>query len=77
MRACINKAEENPHAKAHCRRVRSTPATLSYAGLAGGFVGPYEFYITVPSPLADGDYPIIVMLNGTPVPQTIYLTVQN
>jgi uncharacterized protein (TIGR03437 family) len=55
----------------------STPATLSYAGLAGSFLGLYEFYITVPSPLANGDYPIIVTQNGTLVPQTIYLTVQN
>jgi uncharacterized protein (TIGR03437 family) len=55
----------------------STPAELSYAGLAGSFVGLYEFYITVPSPLANGDYPIIVKQNGAAVPQAIFLTVQN
>ena len=55
----------------------STPATLSYSGLAGSFVGLYEFYITVPSPLANGDYQINVTQNGTPVPQTMYLTIQN
>ena len=52
------------------------PATLSYSGLAGSFVGLYEFYITVPS-LANGDYQINVMQSGTVVPQTMYLTVQN
>ena len=54
----------------------STTAKLSYSGLAGGFVGLYEFYITVPSTL-NGDYQINVMQNGTAVPQTMYLTVHN
>jgi len=54
----------------------STPATLSYSGLAGSFVGLYEFYITVPN-VANGDYQINVTQNGTAVPQTMYLTVQN
>jgi uncharacterized protein (TIGR03437 family) len=55
----------------------STPATFSSSGLAGGFVGLYEFYISVPSTLANGDYQINVMQNGTTVPQTLYLTVHN
>jgi uncharacterized protein (TIGR03437 family) len=38
----------------------TTPATLSYSGLAGNFVGLYEFYITVPASLANGDYQINV-----------------
>jgi hypothetical protein len=40
-------------------------------------VGLYEIYITVPAGLADGDYQIGVMQNGTSVPQTMYLTVHN
>jgi uncharacterized protein (TIGR03437 family) len=55
----------------------TAPATLSYSGLAGNFVGLYEFYITVPSGLANGDYQINVTQNGTKVPQTMYLTVHN
>ena len=55
----------------------SIPATLSYSGLAGNFVGLYEFYVTVPSTLANGDYQINVTQNGTPVPQTMYVTVHN
>jgi uncharacterized protein (TIGR03437 family) len=54
----------------------STPAALSYSGLAGNFVGLYEFYITVPN-VANGDYQISVTQNGTTVPQTMYLTVHN
>jgi len=55
----------------------ATPATLSYSGLAGSFVGLDEFYITVPSGLADGDYQINVSQNGAALPQTMYLTVHN
>lgn len=55
----------------------STKAALTYSGLAGNFVGLYEFYITVPPGLADGEYQIHVTQNGTAVPQTMYLTVQN
>jgi len=55
----------------------TTPATLSYSGLAGNFVGLYEFYITVPASLANGDYQINVSQSGTKVPQTISLSVHN
>ena len=54
----------------------TTPATLSYAGLAGNFVGLYEFYVTVPSSLANGDYQINASQNGTVLPQKAYLTVK-
>ena len=55
----------------------AAPAALSYSGLAGNFVGLYEFYITVPAGLANGDYQINVSQNGAKVPQTIYLSVHN
>lgn len=55
----------------------STPAALAYSGLAGNFVGLYEFYITVPQGLASGDYQINVTQGGVPLPQTVYLTVGN
>lgn len=55
----------------------STKATTAYAGLAGSFVGLYEFYINVPTGLANGDYQINVTQGGTKVPQTMSLTVHN
>jgi uncharacterized protein (TIGR03437 family) len=55
----------------------SIPATLSYQGLAGSFVGLYEFYITVPPGLPNGDIPIHVSQNGTALPQTFSLTIHN
>lgn len=54
-----------------------TPATLLYSGLAPNFVGLYEFYITVPMGLANGNYEINVTQNGVAVPQTMYLTVHD
>lgn len=55
----------------------STPASTSYSGLAGNFVGLYEFYITVPSGLLAGDVQINVTQNGVALPQTMYLTIGN
>ena len=54
----------------------STPAAVGYAGLYPGFVGLYEFYVTVPD-VADGDSQINISVNGTSVPQTLFLTVQH
>jgi uncharacterized protein (TIGR03437 family) len=55
----------------------STPATVSYFGLAPGFVGLYQFNLTVPSTLANGDYPITVTVGGTALTQKMSLTVHN
>jgi len=52
----------------------STPATVTYAGLAPGVVGLYQFNIVVPE-LADGDYPITFQEGATKVGQAVYLTV--
>src|ERR1019366_3572372 len=54
----------------------STNASIGYQGLAGGFVGLYEFYFTVPN-VTNGDYQINVTQNGTAVPQNMSLTVHN
>ncbi|HUB81512.1 MAG TPA: hypothetical protein VMB03_22085 [Bryobacteraceae bacterium] len=39
-----------------------------------GYVGLFDFYVTVPN-VASGDYPTAISENGTPDPQTMYLTV--
>ena len=54
----------------------STNTAVAYAGLAVGFVGLYEFFITVPAGLGSGDYSIQVTQDGVRLPQTLYLTVQ-
>ena len=55
----------------------STPAQLTYSGLAGSFVGLYEFYITVPQGLPNGDTKLTVMQNGAALPEVLFLTIQN
>jgi len=55
----------------------STKANLSYAGLAPGFVGLYQFNIAVPSTLSNGDYPINITIGGQPLAQKLSLTVHN
>jgi uncharacterized protein (TIGR03437 family) len=51
----------------------STPATVSYAGLAPNAVGLYQFNVAVPD--VDGDLPIVIKVNGEVIQQTTYLTV--
>ena len=55
----------------------TTLATVTYQGLTPGDVGLYQFNITVPSTLANGDYPINVTVGGTPIAQKMSLTVHN
>ena len=55
----------------------SAPAVVAYAGLYPGFVGLYEFYVTVPGGLANGDYQINVTQNGVKLPQSLFLTVHD
>lgn len=55
----------------------SVPATVSYSGLAPGFVGLYQFNIVVPA-VDNGDLvPITFTLGGQPIAQTLYTAVQN
>ena len=54
----------------------SIPAAVGYSGLYPNFVGLYEFYVTVPN-VPDGDSQINISVNGTNVPQTLFLTVQH
>jgi uncharacterized protein (TIGR03437 family) len=53
----------------------TAPAPVSYAGLAPGAIGLYQFDFTVPN-VTSGDYQIVVNVGGTPMQQVVYLTVQ-
>ncbi len=55
----------------------STQAKVGYFGLAPEYVGLYQFNITVPPGLANGDYPINVTVGGTALAQKMSLTVHN
>ena len=53
-----------------------TPATVSYSGLAPGFLGLYQFNVAVPE-VPDGDSQINITLGGQPLLQpAMFLTVQ-
>lgn len=53
----------------------TTPATLSYYGLAPNFVGLYQFNVVVPAVANNDLEPISFSVNGTPISQTLYTAV--
>lgn len=58
-------------------KIGGVPAQHSFAGLAPGLVGVYQFNVTVPPGVANGDATFVAALNGTPLAQTLLLPVQN
>lgn len=51
-------------------------SNIQYQGLAGGFVGLYQFNIVVPANAPDGDLPLEITIDGTPTGQTLFLAVK-
>jgi uncharacterized protein (TIGR03437 family) len=54
-------------------QIGGMPATISYSGLAPGFVGLYQFNVVAPN-ISAGDWPLVMQVNGTPVAQGLYIT---
>jgi len=52
-------------------------ASITYQGLAPGYVGLYQFNVVVPNVPASDVVPVTFALNGMPGPQTLYTAVQN
>ena len=52
------------------------PAAVSYAGLAPGTVGLYQFNVVVPSVAAGDAVPLTFLVNGTPGKQILYTAIQ-
>lgn len=48
----------------HSAAIGSTPATVSFVGLAPGWVGLVQVNLVVPSGLASGTYPLTVTIDG-------------
>jgi uncharacterized protein (TIGR03437 family) len=55
----------------------STAGALSYGGLAPGFVGLYQFNVTVPNIAPSDSVPLTFLLGGAKGSQTLYLAVGN
>ena len=52
------------------------PRNVTYAGLAPGYVGLYQFNVTVPTVAAGDAVPLVVRLGGTAVGQTLAITIR-
>lgn len=55
--------------------IGNLPAAVSYAGVAPGAVGLYQFNVAVPAGLAAGDQTVQIALNGKATSQTLSLAV--
>jgi len=51
------------------------PATVTYAGLAPGYLGLYQFNIVVPTIKPSPDMFLVVTVNGTPMTQVLQTAV--
>jgi uncharacterized protein (TIGR03437 family) len=56
--------------------VGGTQATVTYDGLAPGFVGLYQFNVVVPAVASSDKVPVTFNLGGTSGTQTVYIAVQ-
>jgi uncharacterized protein (TIGR03437 family) len=56
--------------------IGGVPATVQWTLLSPGSAGLYQLYVTVPSSLPNGDYPIVATVNGVSSPSGVNLTVQ-
>jgi len=54
-----------------------TPATVSFSGLTGGFLGLYQFNVVVPQVGASDTVPFTFTLGGNAGTQTLLIAVQN
>lgn len=54
-----------------------TPATVSFSGLTGGFLGLYQFNVVVPNVNASDTVPLAFSLGGSPGPQNLLISISN
>lgn len=52
------------------------PATVTYSGLAPGYVGLYQFNVTVPNVAPSDNVPVTFTLGGTSGPQNLVIAIQ-
>jgi len=53
------------------------PAMVTYAGLAPGYVGLYQFNVVVPNVAASNTVPVTLSLGGVPSQQSLVMAIQN
>ena len=52
-----------------------TPAKVDFAGLTAGYLGLYQFNVTVPNIAASNAVPVTFTLNGNPGPQNLLIAI--
>ncbi|MEI9812991.1 MAG: hypothetical protein WDO18_10130 [Acidobacteriota bacterium] len=57
--------------------IGGVPATVTYSGLAPGYLGLYQFNVVVPSVGAGDTQPVEFRLGGANVPQTFAIAIRN
>jgi uncharacterized protein (TIGR03437 family) len=57
-------------------RIGDVPATVAYAGVSPGSAGLYQFNVTIPDSLPNGDAAVVVDINGARTQDNIFLTIQ-
>lgn len=53
----------------------NTTLQTNYAGLAGGFIGLYQFNVVVPD-IPNGNYPLTGSIGGVPLPSGLFISIQ-
>lgn len=56
-------------------RIGGVPAVVEYAGVAGNFVGLYQFNLVVPDGVT-GDSPLTLEVDGIPLPQQLLIAIR-
>jgi len=57
-------------------KIGENEAKVTYAGLAPGLIGLYQFNVEVPSNAPSGDLPVTVTQGGSPIAQTLVIAVK-
>ena len=53
------------------------PSAVFYAGVSPGTAGLYQLNIQIPSPIADGNYPLVLSLGSFTTPVGGFIAVKN
>jgi uncharacterized protein (TIGR03437 family) len=54
-----------------------TAAKVDFSGLTSGYLGLYQFNVTVPDISASDSVPLTFTVNGAPGPQTLLIAIGN
>jgi len=65
-----------PVANAFSATINGVKAVVAYAGLSPGSVSLYQFNVTVPTGLGNGNYPVVLQYEGKSTQSGVVIAVQ-